>query len=110
MQLRLARSFKFFVLRSYKYFFLGTLTLSKLPQKCRAIPAALHPVYVQVFSQECGAHHAYALLHPPCLPQLAHACVDHGEAGLPLLPSLQSFGIIRPILQSEQQDLVKGVM
>ena len=58
----------------------------------------MHPMDVEVLGQESSADHADTLLHPACRPELPHASIHHGESCLPLLPSLERFGILPPFL------------
>ncbi len=54
------------------------------------------PVDQQVLHQERRREHPHPVVHPPGGPQLAHAGVDHREAGAAVGPRLERLGVVAP--------------
>lgn len=57
---------------------------------------AVMPVEEQVFNEERADDHAHAVVHIASLPELAHAGIDDGVAGLAALPCFESLGVVSP--------------
>ena len=49
----------------------------------------MQPMLAQVLAQPAGHQHAYPVVHPAGVPQLAHAGIDDGHAGAAVAPGIQ---------------------
>jgi hypothetical protein len=50
---------------------------------------AVTPVLAQILGQKARHDHAYAIVHPAGVPQLAHAGINQGNAGSPAPPAIE---------------------
>ena len=57
---------------------------------------AVAPVDAQMLDQQAGHDHAHPVVHPAGLPQLAHAGIDDGNAGLARVQASKSFCAFAP--------------
>lgn len=54
------------------------------------------PMDEEILDQKRGRDHAYAIVHPACMPKLPHACINNWKACLAFLPGTKPLWVITP--------------